>query len=101
MITQYNIDFIISKRVKQVFMIATDHGKINFGMFRTETGSCILELTSAVADEIADTETRMILITYSSYFPFQLIRILDHDRPLILNNRDLEVVKRISPHSMG
>lgn len=31
----------------------------------------------------------------------QTIRLLDHDRPLILNNRDLEVVKRISPHSMG
>ena len=28
------------------------------------------------------------------------IRILDHDRPLILNNRDLEVVRRISPNRM-
>lgn len=28
------------------------------------------------------------------------IRLLDHDRPLILNNRDLEVVERISPRQM-
>jgi diketogulonate reductase-like aldo/keto reductase len=28
------------------------------------------------------------------------IHLLDHDRPLILNNRDLEVVERISPRRM-
>ena len=28
------------------------------------------------------------------------IRMMDHDRPLILNNRDLEVVERISPGRM-
>jgi diketogulonate reductase-like aldo/keto reductase len=28
------------------------------------------------------------------------IHLLDHDRPLILNNRDLEVVERISPKRM-
>jgi len=28
------------------------------------------------------------------------IKLMDHDRPLILNNRDLEVVKRISPNRM-
>lgn len=27
----------------------------------------------------------------------ETIRLLDHDRPLILNNRDLEVVERIHP----